>query len=225
MAESDTTTVGGPSRLTVIFSEASTQHHRLQCRKLAAAAFGPPLSEQDYLEREAYLDQQPLTQHGGWRTWCPRTTTEPAGQVVSACKTIQRSLLVRESGTVSERKGYCIASVVTHPEFRGRELASALLQQHLGRWLDGPGDAFASMLYTSIGNFYHDRGWRMLPAYQLTLSFPTPGLRSPWSLAIPTTRLLEKAEISELCLRDVETRPPRGGGTHPISWISHRIQA
>ncbi|KAK8084282.1 hypothetical protein PG997_005553 [Apiospora hydei] len=113
-------TIGGPSPMTVIFSEASTQHHRLQCCKLAATAFGPPLSEQDYLEREAYLDQQPLTQHGGWRTWCLRTTAEPPGQVVSACKTIQRSLLVRESGTVSERKGYCIASVVTHPDFRGR---------------------------------------------------------------------------------------------------------
>ncbi|KAK8044542.1 hypothetical protein PG993_004566 [Apiospora rasikravindrae] len=200
-----TTTIGGHSPITVIFSEANNQQHHLQCCKLAAAAFGAPLSEQDYLEREEYLDQQPLTQHGGWRTWCLRTTTEPPGQVVSACKTIQRSLLVSEAGTVGERKGYCIASVVTHPDFRGRGLASALLE-HLARWLDGPGDAYASMLYTSIGNFYHGRGWIMLPAYQLVLStLPTPELCSPSDQTLPMTRLLEETEISELCLRDVES--------------------
>ncbi|KAK8115880.1 hypothetical protein PG984_012382 [Apiospora sp. TS-2023a] len=193
--------------MTVVFGEAIDQHSHLQCCKLAAVAFGAPLSEQDYLEREAYLGQQPLTRNGGWRTWCLRTTTAEllTGQVVAACTTIQRSLLVRECGAVDEKKGYCIASVVTHPGFRGRGLASALLER-LGRWLDGPGKADASMLYTSIGNFYHDRGWKMLPAYEVVLSFPTPELRVPTDqTSFPETRLLGRTEISELCMRDVES--------------------
>ena len=163
----NTITTGGPDPMTVVFGEANDEQSLLQCRKLAAAAFGAPLSEQDYLEREAYLDQQPLTRRGGWQTWCLRmsTTAEPpVGQVVAACTTIQRSLLVREGeegkgvdGVVDEKKGYCIASVVAHPGFRGKGLASALLE-HLGRWLDGPGGAAASMLYTSIGNV-SKQGW------------------------------------------------------------------
>ncbi|KAK7991610.1 hypothetical protein PG988_000404 [Apiospora saccharicola] len=205
----DTITIGGPNPMTVVFGEAIDQQSHLQCCKLAAAAFGAPLSEQDYLEREGFLGQQPLTRDGGWRTWCLRTTTAdpPTAQVVvAACTTIQRSLLVRECGAVDEKKGYCIASVVTHPDFRGRGLASALLE-HLARWLDGPGEAAASMLYTSIGNFYHDRGWKMLPAYEVVLSFPTPELRSPTGpTSFPQTRLLGRAEISELCMRDTRLR-------------------
>ncbi|KAK8068986.1 hypothetical protein PG994_005602 [Apiospora phragmitis] len=167
----NTITTDGPSPMTVVFSEATDEQHRLQCYKLAVAAFGAPLSEQDYVEREEYLDQQPLTRHGGWRTWCLRTTTttEPPGQaVVSTCKTIQRSLIVRDAGAVSREKGYCIASMVTHPDFRGRGLASALLE-HLGRWLDGPGEALASMLYTSIGNENKDeRHISVLPTPDIT---------------------------------------------------------
>ncbi|KAK7931322.1 hypothetical protein PG985_002034 [Apiospora marii] len=213
----ETSTIGGPHPLTVVFGEATDQQSHLQCCQLAAAAFGAPLSEQDYLKREAYLGQQPLTRHGGWRTWCIRLTNAgpPVGQVVAACTTIQRSLLVwgeggegGDGGVVGEKKGYCIASVVTHPDFRGRGLASALLER-LGRWLDGPGGAAASMLYTSIENcskFYHDRGWRMLPAYEAVLSFPTPGVHLPSDQAsFPTTRLLGRTEISELCVRDVES--------------------
>lgn len=154
----NTITIGGLNPLTVVFGEADDEQSHLECCKLAAAAFGAPLTEQVYLQREAYLGQQPLTRRGGWRTWCLRTTTaEPQADqfFVSACTTIQRSLLVREGGVsggaVDEKKGYCIASVVTHPDFRGRGLASALLA-HLGRWLDSPGEAAASMLYTSIGN-------------------------------------------------------------------------
>ncbi|KAK6840486.1 hypothetical protein PG995_016240 [Apiospora arundinis] len=199
----DNITVDGPSPMAVVFGEAKDQQSLLQCRKLTAAAFGAPFSEQDYLEREEYLDQQPLTRDGGWRTWCLRTTTEPLSQAVASCKTIRRDLLVREANIVAEKKGYCIVNVVTHPDFRGRGLASELLQ-HLGRWLDGPGEATASMLYTSIGNFYHDRGWKMLPAYQVEISCPTPEHVLPSARTLSATRTLTGAEIHALCGRDME---------------------
>lgn len=46
----------------------------------------------------------------------------------------------------------------------------------------------------------------MLPAYEAVLSFPTPELCSPSDqTSFPTTRLLCRTEISELCVRDVES--------------------
>ena len=48
----------------VSFTEA-TDDQRLACDKLAAAAFGEPLSEADFLEREEFMRRQALAQDDG----------------------------------------------------------------------------------------------------------------------------------------------------------------
>ena len=130
----------------VNFGEA-TEHQRLACDKLAAAAFGEPLSETDFLEREEFMSRQALAKDDGVRTWCLYRNDDQS-QMLATCKTVKRQLLVTNVDGFHRGKGYCIASVVTHPDYRGQGYASALLH-NLAQWLDGPGDALVSMLYSN----------------------------------------------------------------------------
>ncbi|KAI0508457.1 hypothetical protein F5B22DRAFT_649950 [Xylaria bambusicola] len=190
--------------LTVAFGEA-TPEQELSCRHLAAAEWSMPLNKEDYVEQGIYLSQKPLVKNKGWRLWCLYLLDHP-GEVLATCKTIPRELLIRDVSGLSRAKAYCIASVVAHPQYRGLGLASRLLE-YVKVWLDGPGDAAASMLYTSIGDFYERRDWAKLPAIQSTLSWTADF--SPWThrAGPPVTRLILSTELPELCrqdMRDVE---------------------
>ena len=138
----------------VRFGEA-TSDQRLECYKLAAAAFGPALSEPDFIERETILNDQPLTRNGGCRVWCLYRANAPS-QVLSTCRTIRRTIFFKDSHGVREDIGYCIASVVTNTEYRGQGLASLLLQ-NVAQWLDEPGRAAVSMLYSNKEHVRADR--------------------------------------------------------------------
>lgn len=150
MLELKTATVMTASgQILVTMSEATPQQQQ-QCYKLAAAAFASPLSQEDYLKREQFLESRPLTRNNGCRLWCVYLA-DGVEEVLATCKTIDRDLLIKTSDGISEGGGYCIASVVTDPRYRNSGLASLLLR-YVGDWMDGPGKAAASMLYTSIGN-------------------------------------------------------------------------
>jgi GNAT superfamily N-acetyltransferase len=128
-----------------IFSEANAGQ-QVECDKLAASAFGHPLSVSDFLEREEYMRRHALAQHGV-RTWCLYNNTGVC-QILATCKTIKRELLVTDGFGSHQQTGYCISSVITHPDFRGRGFARMLLH-NVAEWLDGPGDACVSMLYSN----------------------------------------------------------------------------
>ena len=156
-------TLEGPQGpISVVVSEASPTQ-RLPCRKLGAVPFGAPLqNEADYVQLDEYLGAVPLTRDDGWRFWCLALTADPA-RVLATCKTVRRRLLVRDAdvdaGAVRERRAYCLASVVTDPEYRGYGLATLLLRR-VAAWMDGPGGGVACLLYTSIkevraGSAYH----------------------------------------------------------------------
>jgi GNAT superfamily N-acetyltransferase len=130
----------------VFFGEA-TDDQLAQCEALAASAFAQPLSEAEYVEREDFMSKQELAEHSGVRTWC-LYSDEGTRQVLAACKTVIREVLVTDHHGCHKGSGYCFASVVTHPDYRGRGLAPILLQ-NVARWLDGPGDASVSMLYSN----------------------------------------------------------------------------
>ncbi|KAI1109211.1 hypothetical protein F5Y14DRAFT_41482 [Nemania sp. NC0429] len=190
-----------PDRVIAITFGEATPEQLVSCRKLAGAEFGTPLAEEDYIEQEQYLGQKPLVKDGGWRVWCLSPTNDRS-EVLATCKTIPRELLVsRVSGTGSH-KAYCIASVVTNPRYRGHGLASRLLEL-VAEWLDGPGDAVASILYSSIGDFYHRRGWRKIPASLASLSWPDDFSSSQDRGQLPETRTLSGMEVPKLCDRDV----------------------
>lgn len=133
----------------VVFGEANPEQ-QVRCYQLAAMAFGPPLSEADYVEREEYLGQRPLARNKGWRIWCLSLAEDPS-EVLATCKTIRKDLVVRDSDGSREEQAYCIASVFTNPRYRGHGFAS-LLMKHVAEWMDGPGSAAASMLYTIVGD-------------------------------------------------------------------------
>ncbi|KAI1382450.1 hypothetical protein F4677DRAFT_452146 [Hypoxylon crocopeplum] len=190
--------------LTVIFSEATASPEaRIRCSKLASTAFGKSLSLAGYLEREEYLGSLPLARGTGWRFWSLVRADDPE-QILAMCKTLHRDLLVRDSQPGMRREqGYCICSVITDAPYRGRGLASVMLK-HVAEWLDGPGNATASILYSEVGDFYVSRGWDMLDAFQSTLtatpSFPPQEQRAK----LPETRLLTGDDIPTLCERDIE---------------------
>ncbi|KAI0377992.1 hypothetical protein F5Y04DRAFT_165483 [Hypomontagnella monticulosa] len=192
--------------LSVVFSEAITPEEKVQCSKLASTAFGKSLSKAEYLEREEFLGNLPLAQRGGWRFWSLTRADDPE-QVVAMCKTMHRDLLVRDganNGRSRQEQGFCVVSVITDASYRGRGLASILLKS-VAQWMDGPGGAIASMLYSDVGEFYVSKGWDMLNAAQSTLTVPASIPHELPALKFPETRLLTADDIPNLCERDVES--------------------
>ncbi|OJD26927.1 hypothetical protein ACJ73_01689 [Blastomyces percursus] len=124
------------------------------------------------------------------------------GRVVATCKTLNRDLLVRTAAETQEGQGYCIGAVATDKRYRRLGLAKFLLRA-VARWMDGPGRAEASMLYSSIGKYYVNKGWKMLPAIQSVLSVSQPliSLNRP---GLPHTQPLMPDDIPTLCARDIE---------------------
>ncbi|KAF2245781.1 hypothetical protein BU26DRAFT_553584 [Trematosphaeria pertusa] len=192
---------GAAGQGVVRFGEA-TPDQRLQCYRLALA-FGQPLSEEDFVEREEFMSQQPFARGTGWRFWCVFLTDNPS-QVLATCKTIQRHLLLKDISGVRDELGYCIASVVTDPSYRGQGVASFLLR-HVTQWLDGPGNAAASMLYSSKEDFYAKSGWHPVPDFETTLSAADASKRSASDeLCLPKTDPISADGISALCERDTQ---------------------
>ncbi|KAI2640798.1 hypothetical protein GGS26DRAFT_586793 [Hypomontagnella submonticulosa] len=192
--------------LSVVFSEATTPEVKIQCSKLASTAFGKSLSKAEYLEREEFLGTLPLTQRSGWRFWSLTRVDNPE-QVLAMCKTMHRDLLVRDDTNrrqPRQEQGYCVVSVVTDASYRGRGLASILLKS-VAQWMDGPGGAMASMLYSDVGEFYVSKGWDIHEAFQSTLTVPVSLSPEAPVINFPETRLLTADDIPNLCDRDVKS--------------------
>ncbi|KAI8958932.1 hypothetical protein F5Y11DRAFT_334616 [Daldinia sp. FL1419] len=194
--------------LKLAFFEATDPQDRIRCAKLASTAFGKSLTQEGYLEREEYLAKQPLARGTGWRWWCLALIDDPE-QVLAMCKTMHRDLLVRDGSAprgeavVRQEQGYCICSVVTSSTYRGRGLASVLLKEVAG-WLDGPGNATASILYSDVGDFYVNKGWNVLAASESILTVPLSILPKD-KAQFPETRPLTADDVPTLCERDVDS--------------------
>ncbi|KAI0012179.1 hypothetical protein F4779DRAFT_105611 [Xylariaceae sp. FL0662B] len=184
----------------VVFSNATTAEERIRCSKLASTAFGKSLSQDEYLEREDYLGRLPLTRDSGWRFWCLTRADDPK-QVLTMCKTMHRDMLVRDAQGIRKEQGYCIASVVTDSRYRGRSLATILLE-NVAEWMDGPGNAISSMLYSDVGEFYVGKGWGVLDSSQSILRV-SPSLSRELA-GFPKSRPLTKEDIPKFCERDIE---------------------
>ncbi|KAG6368319.1 hypothetical protein INS49_002524 [Diaporthe citri] len=176
---------------------------QLQCCKLAGTAFAAPLSQDQYIELEDYLGSLPLAVAGSTRYWCLFPTDNP-NCILATCKTLHRFFLVKDGrAALTTGDGYCIASVITNPDYRKSGLASVLME-HIAEWMDGPGVGTASMLYTSIGDFYSKRGWAPLPAFESILKCATNATLDGRS-NLPRNRFLTAGDIESLCARDAES--------------------
>lgn len=135
-----------PDPITAVFGEATSPEQRLGCYELGATGFRPPLTTEQYVKREQFVDKLPLTRGTGWRFWCLYNTQQPM-QILATCKTIVRDLIIRDASGVRLERGYCIASVVSDEAHRGHGLASFMLKK-VAEWMDGPGEGAVSFLYT-----------------------------------------------------------------------------
>lgn len=146
-----TTTLSLPDGPVEVAVGEATPEQQLQCCRLAGTAFAAPLSQDQYVELDDYLGSLPLDVDKGRRYWCLFPTNDP-NCILATCKTLHRFILVKDGqGALREGDGYCIASVITNPDYRKSGLASVLME-HVAGWMDGPGAGRASMLYTSIGD-------------------------------------------------------------------------
>jgi len=138
-----------PLPITAVFGEA-TAEQKLECYKLGATGFQYPLTTEQYIEREQFVDTLPLTRGTGWRFWCLYNKEQPK-QILSTCKTIVRDLIIRDASGIRRERGYCIASVVSDSAHRGHGLASFLLKQ-VAEWMDGPGQGAVSFVYSRLSS-------------------------------------------------------------------------
>ncbi|PGG99607.1 hypothetical protein AJ79_08467 [Helicocarpus griseus UAMH5409] len=213
MALPPSISVNGPEgQETMIFSEA-TPEQLLPCYKLGAVNFAPQLPEKDFIECCEYIGQLPLAQGKGSRFWCLARESNP-GHVVAMCKTLHRDLLTRDAAGTREGQGYCIGMVATDARYRRLGLA-AFLMNKVAEWMDGPGEGIASMLYSSVGEFYVDKGWKILPASQSTLSVGPGTIIN--RLDLPRTRSLTAEDIPQLCARDI--------GEMKADFVRHKLAA
>ncbi|KAI1326685.1 hypothetical protein F5Y16DRAFT_400185 [Xylariaceae sp. FL0255] len=166
-----------------------------------------------------------------------------SGVVVACCKTVRREVLFvrldgarhgsrEEEGDGEEEKGteekvetgigYCVASVVTDPRYRGYGLAGLLLR-HLTAWLDGhasasgvetdgsanssdddddddddKGNAVASMLYSEVDNFYEHRGWARQRVFSTTLTRKTSSRVSSTDTPPPDSSSISKLPATRI---------------------------
>lgn len=165
------------------FGEA-TPEQQLQCCKLAGSAFAAPLSQDQYVELEDYLGSLPLAVSQGRRYWCLFATNSP-NCILATCKTLHRFILVKDGQAAPEESdGYCIASVITNPDYRKAGLASVLME-HVAQWMDGPGKGNASMLYTSIGDVSLDTQ-ESEPCPDTSSSFMPKGVGARFLRSSPT---------------------------------------
>lgn len=151
MSRISPTTIQGPDGpLLVQFGEANDDQI-LPCHELAGLAFGQPLSNAEFVEKENFMIRLAATQGGGswWRIWCVFPVDNP-NRVLASCKTIRRDLLVKESSTgeTRGRLGYCISAVAVEAAHRGLGVGAYLLAS-VKQWLDTEGEAALSMLYSS----------------------------------------------------------------------------
>ncbi|KAL7916855.1 hypothetical protein GGI35DRAFT_50127 [Trichoderma velutinum] len=201
MAYSLSTTVQGSSGpLKVVFREG-TPEQLLACCEVIVASYAPSFPASACVEHEEYLSQHPLTINQGTRFWCV-SLDDDTGSILALCKTIRRRFLVKDSESMREESGYCLSTVATHPQYRRLGLATLLIEQ-VAKWLDGPADAAASMLYTSVGDFYVRSGWQMIPSIISNVTNFSDDFQSEDRAGLPSTRLLTNEEIPALCVRDV----------------------
>ncbi|KAK3352613.1 hypothetical protein B0T25DRAFT_189295 [Lasiosphaeria hispida] len=183
--------------------------------------WGPALSHDGYLEREAYLTTVPLAKDGGVTHWILTEASQPPDgrPILSSCETLRKRVLcVRPGGgaVVEEGVAHGIGSVFTDPRFRGRGYASRMMKEvgeKLRGWqvpgkgdVSGEGRALFSVLYSDIGKtFYARTGWA--PFESSHAAFPpvpgaVSGLQPQDGYRGALARPIGYHELAELCHAD-----------------------
>ncbi|KAK0726397.1 hypothetical protein B0T21DRAFT_371493 [Apiosordaria backusii] len=134
---------------------------------LSHPKWGPALTLQDYLDREAYLTTVPLSKNGGITHWLLTLAAAPESErpILASCESIKkRAFYTTPTGEVREGVAHGVASVFTDPKYRGKGYASRMMSdlgKRLKDWQGGEEKKVVfSVLYSDIGKgFYAKHGW------------------------------------------------------------------
>lgn len=145
-----------------------TDHERRHTWSLTHTQWGPALTHDGYVRREAYMTTVPLAKDGGITHWILTDGTLPpdARPIYSSCETL-RKRAVRTAGTdggLADGIAHGVGSVFTDPRFRGRGYAGRMMAEvgeRLRGWqAEGGREVLCSVLYSDIGKtFYARSGW------------------------------------------------------------------
>ncbi|KAL8391830.1 hypothetical protein RB595_002147 [Gaeumannomyces hyphopodioides] len=192
--------------------------------------WGPALSLDEYIEREAYLYTVPGSKDGLQSSWILTDCRLPpdARPILSSCDTYRKPAMVsyppqasgQAAATAANVVAHGIGAVFTDPEFRGQGYASRMMREvgevlqryqadehRKGQQANGDGNAPAgalfSVLYSDIGKkFYSKLGW--LPAESTHVTWmPAPeGADNTTPTPDDAVRPLDRGELAELCAVD-----------------------
>jgi GNAT superfamily N-acetyltransferase len=161
----------------------ATELERAQCWHLNLHAWRGPLSPAQYLQREVYLEHQPLVSDGKITFWflTPKnyhqTDASSARPILASCETLLKQAYVAQDGHLTPVLAHGIGSVFCRPEYRGKGYASRMISElgtQLGKlaWQQ-PKDTsrgYFSVLYSDIGQqFYAKHGWKPMSSTHITL--------------------------------------------------------
>jgi len=160
------------------------------------------MSLEAYLGRELALSQTALSRNGGTRYYILRLRSD-VNTIVSGCEVTWKKGLVANVSGVREVNTYGVASVFTPQVFRGKGLASRLMQE-VGAAMDRDGAEYGA-LYSDIGRVFYTRlGWCDVRTPQLVIR-----LSDSFNPAVvdgqqpePKTLTLDDEAVARLCELD-----------------------
>ncbi|AKQ63886.1 hypothetical protein A176_000798 [Myxococcus hansupus] len=130
---------------------------------LTYAAWGSPLTVEQFLQRELRLRAHAWSQDG-MRTWL---LCDDAGQVLTSCETFRTHSFLRDSECQSTPgDSFIIASVFTETALRGHGHATRLMDLVASELERTEPRAQAAVLYSDVGpRIYGRSGYREVPAW------------------------------------------------------------
>ncbi|KAK3687399.1 hypothetical protein B0T22DRAFT_457136 [Podospora appendiculata] len=219
-----------------------TAAERSRIWTLTHPMWGPALTLDGYLSREAYLTTVPLAKEGGVTHWILTDGSQPpdARPLLSSCETLRKRALsacaptsTPADVTVVDGIAHGLGSVFTDEQYRGRGYASRMMQElgtRLRTWQvattnhnapyspsPSPPHALFSVLYSDIGKtFYARSGWAPFASSHVEFApAPTePPAQNESSVAKP----IGYHELAELCSVDAQllrATLARRAVTHP----------
>lgn len=171
-----------------------TAAERLECIKVNGHSWKGPLTFDQYIQREDYLQKQRLAKDGALTLWILVDGSLPPDNrpILSACETLKKPAFLAHDGVVEDIFTQGIGSVYCRPEYRGHGYAKRMLSElakKVETWQQENEKREAcvfSVLYSDIGkNFYAQFGWKAFPSSHI--SFPPLASDSDNSSNLPST--------------------------------------
>ncbi|ERF68327.1 hypothetical protein EPUS_02783 [Endocarpon pusillum Z07020] len=157
----------------------ATLLERYQCWHINSHSWRGPLSTEQYISREAFLEHQLLTREGKITYWILTDTflsvgADGARPILAACETLRKEGYLGRNGNLRKLVTHGVGSVFCRKEYRGRGYASRMMTElgkSLETWQQEKGTkASFSVLWSDIGrSFYAAHGWKAMSNTRISL--------------------------------------------------------